>query len=166
METYPFEPVNKLIESLTYDINQSFLIVEMNLGPEPSKQDLERWKNDSTLPTPLFPGRDDWKKPIIQQKIFKSQYHFSYGNCITLDISGLSNNDGMYPIEYEDKKINLMVVHWKNYKKFDIGTFDMSDYHYQFFLHDGTDIGLIGKDISSNKVIGGYFQVNKSFELD
>ena len=138
----------------------------MNLGPVPSQEEIERWKNDSLLPSPLLPpGTKGWKDPQVQSKIFKSQYHFDFGHCITLDISALSRNNFKFPIDHENQKVNLMVVHWNRDPLLDTASGNLNRYPLQFYLHNGTDIGLLDKDIAGDKVLGGYLQVLSNYIL-
>ena len=157
----PDKKFNDIIEDITYKANLTFQVIETNLGATPSDEDVRRWKENSSLPSPLLPlGKFEWRRNLIQEKIFTSQYHFDYGHCLTLDISALSKNEGKFPIEHENKKVNLMVVHFNRDALFDPKKYDLSGYQKQFFLHNGTDIGLLGQDITGDKILGGYLQVH------
>ena len=160
MESDPSLELEDLIKNLTYNIDQSFLNIQMNLGPTPSEEEIEQWKNNSLFPLPLFPpGTKGWKEPRVQEKIFKSQYHFDFGHCITLEVSALSRNNMKFPIDYENQKINLMAVHWNRDPLLNTVSGELNRYPIMFYLHNGTDIGLLDKDIAGDKVLGGYLQV-------
>lgn len=144
---------------VTYNVNQSFMNIQTNLGPTPDPADVERWRRNSSLPIQLLPpGNKGWRQLEVQNKIFSSQYHFNLGHCITLDISAISKNDGKFPIEYEDEKVNLMVVYFNREPMFE-HAIGLSNFPKHFYMHNGTDIGLIGKDISGEVVFGGYMRV-------
>ena len=40
-------------------------------------------------------------------KIVVSSYHYNYGNCFTVDISSISENKGMFPMDIENEKFTL-----------------------------------------------------------
>ena len=133
--------------------------IQTNLGPQADQVDVERWRKNSSLPVQLLPpGNKGWKQLEVQKKIFSSQYHFNLGHCITLDISALSENNGKFPIEYEDEKVNLMVVYFNREPVFE-NAIGLSNFPKQFYMHNGTDIELIGKDISGEVIFGGYMRV-------
>ena len=89
-------------------------------------------------------------------KIVTSRYHFHYGNCFTVNISSLSKNDGMFPMEIDSQKFALLVNFYRVEHKAKINQF--------FFVHEGTDINLLGREIAASQFYGGqYYVIHQSF---
>ena len=49
MEMNPDKKFNDIIEDITYKANLTFQVIETNLGAAPSDEDVERWRENSSL---------------------------------------------------------------------------------------------------------------------
>ena len=86
--------VAELVEKVTY--NKSKVIKAIQMFP-PGRLTLKL--NDEI--------RKDLDKTVL------STFHYMYGNCLTVDISSVSDNDGMFPMQYQNGKLTI-IVHFSN----------------------------------------------------
>ena len=87
----------------------------------------------------------------IKKKIVTSKFHFNYGHCHTIDISMLSDDCGMFPIEYGSAKTTLYIDYLRSEKN--------PIYQY-YFLHESHDeFHQFGKDLTSYQFAGGEVKV-------
>lgn len=130
------ESIDDLVERVTYDSRMDF----MNIQIYPSEIGI------------LKSG--EFKQHL--DEIVVSNYHYHYGHCQTVDISSLSNNSGMFPMEFNDEKLNIVVRFYN--AEFEIG----ARINQFYFLHDGTNINLLGKDVQSSTMYGATHSVSKN----
>ena len=129
------QSVTELIDKVTYDIDQVFRYIITF----PSKAT----KLNST---------QAWQKH--KKQIVTSNFHYEYGNCQTIDISSLSEDNGMFPMEFGSNKMTLFM----DYQRVEIDVI----FQY-FFLHNHTNINQFGKDIRSQQFTGGDIRVSLTF---
>ena len=104
---------------------------------------------------------EDWKK--YKDKIIRSQYHYDFGNCLSVDIGQLSENKNLLPMIFKTQMLKLSV----NFFRIEKSTgFSNSDMLQAIFLHNGTDINMLGKDVEATYFSGGILSVklqNKTY---
>ena len=84
--------VSELVKSVTYDQNDEAdkLFNYVMTSPE----------NVTPLDKPFM-----WKN--FKEKIIRKNYHISYGDCVTIDLESLSENDGKFPISLGSDKTTV-----------------------------------------------------------
>ena len=128
LESENNETVEELISKVTYNATDNI----MDIGTYPA---------GSTVLT----GKEFRN---YANQIVASNYHYNYGHCLTVDISPLSNNSGLFPMEYNDKKLELYV----NF--FNVEEASSAKINQFFFLHHGRNINLLGKDVRAETTYG------------
>ena len=108
-------------------------------------------KTDPTGSSALV-STEDWKK--YKDEIIRSQYHYDYGNCLSVDIGRLSENENLFPIFFKTKMLKLSVNFFRIEKRT-----GFSDMLQAIFLHNGTDINMLGKDVEATHFSGGTLSV-------
>ena len=79
-----------------------------------------------------------WKE--YENKILYSHYHVHYGHCITVDISSLSNDNGLFPMSFGFERMALKLTAGVE-----------GSITNKIFLHDGTNIGQLGENIEGTE---------------
>ena len=136
------ETVSELIKKVTYDVDEVLVDIQ-------------------TLPTGSSPLKtnDEWKS--FKDSVVWSTYHYNYGHCITIHISSLSKNNGLFPMEYENRKFQLYV----NYRRVEETLNNRVEIYQFYFIHDDKNINLLGKDVESTQFLGGDFRVSAEFSI-
>ena len=124
------ETVSELVNKVTYNPNEVF--VNINTRPEGS--------------SPLKNG-NEWKD--FQDRIILSNYHYNYGNCLTVDISSLSQNGILFPMQYQSHDFKLQITFYR------VDPIVLQFY----FIHNGTNINLLGADNKGSAFSGGHYGV-------
>ena len=135
LESKSNETVSELLARITYDVSEVFGGI----------------KTDPAGSSPLLLS-EDWKN--YKDKIIRSQYHYDYGNCLSVDIGRHSMNEGLFPITFKSQVLKLSVNFFRTEKM--TGYSDMLQ---AIFLHNGTDINMLGKDVEATYFSGGMLSV-------
>ena len=129
--------VSELMERVTYDVDEVFNTIQ-------------------TYPTEATPLKDPKAWQEYKKKIITSIFHYDYGHCQTIDISRLSDNNGLFPMEFGSTKLALSVSFFRVEKD------PILQY---FFLHNNSNINQFGKDIKRHQFTGGDIRVCHIFIL-
>ena len=166
-------PESKLWNSITPCVNNSVLSrpfflnylevcleSKTNLSVAELVENVSYNKREALLDIRTFPyGSSQLKDGNEFEEYFDqistSTYHYNYGHCLTVNISSLSENNGMFPMEYESQKFTLMIKFFTPEKV-------PSKINRFFFLHDEPDINLFGNDVAQSTFYGGQYFVNTS----
>ena len=123
--------VSELMEKVTYNVDEVFNTIQ-------------------TFPIEATPLKDQKAWQEYKKDIITSTFHYDYGNCQTIDISTLSENEGLFPMEFGSTKLKLFVDFFRVEKD------PLLQY---FFLHNNSNINQFGKDIKRHQFTGGDIRV-------
>ena len=125
LESGTNETVSELIEKVTYNASEVFMSIDSRL-----------LKNGNDLKN-------------YSDKIIESRFHYNFGNCLTVDISSLSGNGNLFPMQVGVKSFML-----------GIGFYRVDPIVKQyFFLHNGSDINSLGRSNRGFGYTGGSYSV-------
>ena len=124
--------VDELMERVTYNVDEVFNTIQ-------------------TFPSEATPLKDPKAWQDYKKKIITSTFHYDYGNCQTIDISSLSQDEGLFPMEFGSDKLVLFV---------DFFRVEKDPILQYFFLHNNSNINQFGKDIKRHQFTGGDIRVS------